>query len=163
MILSIVAAVSKNGVIGSNGTLPWKLSDDLKFFKSLTSGHTILMGRKTFESIGKPLPNRKNIVITRQQDYDASGIEIYSDLEATIQTLKTSGIEEIFIIGGGEIYSQLLPNTDKIYLTEVNVQIEGDTFFPHLDWGIWSKTSILQQNANDRNQYSFEIFEITRI
>lgn len=163
MILSIVVAISKNYVIGSNGQLPWQLLDDLKFFKNLTTGHTILMGRKTFESIGRPLPNRKNIVITRQKNYQGAVDAIYSDLELALDSLRASGEEEIFIIGGGEIYRQILPQIDNIYLTEVDIEIEGDTFFPNLNWEEWSKTSILKQMANEKNEYNFEIVKLQRV
>lgn len=127
--ISIIAAVGKNLAIGKDGKLLWRISDDLKRFKQLTAGHAIIMGRKTFESIGRALPNRTNIVITRNPDFKADGVLIAGSLEEAIQK---AGDGEIFIIGGGEIYSQALPIADKLYLTLVESGVDGDTFFP--DW-----------------------------
>ena len=130
MRISIIAAVGANNrAIGKTGALLWRISDDLKRFKALTTGHTVIMGRKTFDSIGKALPNRTNIVITRNPDFKAEGVIIAKSLEDAIQ--KSIG-GEVFIIGGGEIYKQALPLADKLYLTLVESDVEGDVFFP--DW-----------------------------
>jgi dihydrofolate reductase len=126
MILSLIAAMSENRVIGREGKLPWYLPEDLKRFRKLTLGHVVIMGRKTYESIGKPLPNRTNIILTKQTNYHALGTRIEASIEKALSGL--SG--EVFIIGGGEVYQQALPRADRIYLTLVHTAIEGDTFFP---------------------------------
>lgn len=130
--ISILVAVSKNGVIGKDGKLPWHISEDLKRFKALTTGHPIIMGRKTWESIGsKPLPNRTNIIITRDKKFKAMGGEVAHSVEEAIELAKKMEKEEIFFIGGGEIYKLVLPLTDRIYLTLVEEEVNGDTFFPN--------------------------------
>ena len=128
MKIIIIAALNENRVIGKDGKLPWHISDDLKRFKSLTVGHTVLMGRKTYESIGKPLPNRRNVVITSGQ---ISEIETYNSIEIALERLKDE--EKIFVIGGGTIYAQLLDKADCLYLTIVHNKIEGDTYFPEYE------------------------------
>ncbi len=128
MKLILIAAIAKNRVIGNAGKLPWHISEDLKRFKKLTTGHTILMGRKTFESIGKPLPNRRNIILTSQK---ISGIETYPTIEKALEELRNE--EKVFVIGGGEIYQQTLPLADELYLTFVEQEVEGDTFFPEYE------------------------------
>jgi dihydrofolate reductase len=139
MILSAIAAMAANRVIGKDGDLPWKIPEDMKFFREKTSGHIMIMGRKTFDSFGgKPLPNRLNIVITRQKDYEPEGAHVVSNVEEAIEYargLVDSGAwpEEVFIIGGGEIYKQMLPATDRIYLTEIHEEVTGDTKFPEFD------------------------------
>ncbi|MEL6920137.1 MAG: dihydrofolate reductase [Pseudomonadota bacterium] len=148
-VVSMIAAVSENGIIGRNGDMPWRLSSDLKRFKALTSGHPVIMGRKTFGSIGKPLPNRLNIVITRDMDWAADGVMRVSSLQAGID-LATANLEsihenaeddadpdelpkEVFIIGGGQIYAQAMDYADALYVTEVLAEIDGDTSFPEID------------------------------
>ncbi|RYZ62132.1 MAG: dihydrofolate reductase [Proteobacteria bacterium] len=136
MILSAIAAMAANRVIGKDGDLPWKIPEDMKFFRDKTSGHIMIMGRKTFDSFGgKPLPNRLNVVITRQHDYEPEGAHVVNNTEEAIdfcRGLVDSGAwpEEVFIIGGGEIYKQMLPATDRIYLTEIHEDVTGDTKFP---------------------------------
>ncbi|MEO1653721.1 MAG: dihydrofolate reductase [Bacteroidota bacterium] len=154
--ISLIVAVSKNGVIGQNGKLPWRLSDDLKLFKQTTLNHYILMGRKTFESIGRPLPKRENLVISRQPDYSAPGIQVFPNLPAAFAQAEAAGEKEVFVIGGGEIYRLALPYSHRIYLTQVDTHIEGDTFFPELDPGIWQEQSRVHYAANDKNQYAFD-------
>ena len=131
-MIKIIAAMSKNRVIGDSNSLIWSLPNDLKRFKQLTTGQTVIMGRKTYESIGRPLPNRRNIIITRDENYEAIGCEIVNSLE---EALLLSG-EDCFIIGGGEIYKQSLPIADKVYLTLIQEDFQGDTSFPELgdDW-----------------------------
>jgi dihydrofolate reductase len=128
MSLSAIVAISQNNVIGRDNTLPWHLSEDLKHFKAITLGHTIIMGRKTFESIGKPLPGRVNIVVTRNPNYQAEGITSVSDFETWIK--KNDSDEEIFLIGGAGLYKDCWNYVDKIYLTRIEQNFEGDTFFP---------------------------------
>ncbi|MCC6395716.1 MAG: dihydrofolate reductase [Bacteroidetes bacterium] len=125
MKLAIIAAIARNRGIGAGGQLPWHLSDDLKRFKRLTTGHAVLMGRKTYESIGKPLPNRRNVVLSRKP---VPGVETYATIPAALNALKDE--EWVFVIGGGEIFSLLLEKADKLYLTIVEKDVEADTFFP---------------------------------
>ncbi len=125
MILALIAAVSRNRVIGKDGALPWHISEDLKRFKRITTGHTILMGRRTFESLGKPLPNRRNVVITSRA---LPGVETYRSLPEALDAL--SGESKVFVIGGGEVFSSLLDKVDELYLTIVEREVEGDTYFP---------------------------------
>lgn len=150
MILSIISAVAKNGVIGGGNTLVWDIPEDLKHFRDKTRGHTVIMGRKTFESIGRPLPNRKNIVITRDTSYIRHGVYVVNSLD---EALRISALEqgrgfeenqeevEIFIIGGGEIYKQAIDKANKLYITEVHQDFEGDTKFPEIDKNIWQETA----------------------
>jgi dihydrofolate reductase len=141
-MISIVAAIAKNGVIGSNNWLPWDIPEDLKHFRELTTGKTVLMGRKTFESIisklGHPMPNRKNLVVTRQADYPVPNkVEVYSTVE---DALKAHGSEDVCVIGGGEIFSQTLDKTDVMYLTHIDKEYPGDAYFPEVDWSKWQLT-----------------------
>ncbi len=135
-MISHIVAMSENRVIGAKGGIPWHISDDFKFFKATTMGCAIIMGRKTYESIGRPLPGRLNIVITRNTSYDAEGVMSFTSVEEAIAYVRNSPDkwkEEIFIVGGGEIYKQTLPIADRIYLTEVHRNIEGDTFYPEFN------------------------------
>ena len=143
--IALVVAVARNGVIGRGGGLPWKLSSDLKLFKSITMGKPLIMGRKTWESLPKsPLPGRDNIVVTRNPDYAAEGAVVVNDIDAAVvkarELAKRAGADEIAVIGGGEIFSALLPRADRIYLTEVDIEVAGDTFFPALDPDAWRET-----------------------
>ena len=149
--------MSDNRVIGNNNELIWKLSSDLKRFKQLTTGHPVVMGRKTYESIGKPLPNRRNIIITRNSEYEVEGCEVVSSLE---EALLLSG-NDCFIIGGGEIYKQSLELADKIYLTLVHKDFEGDTQFPELskEWAIIDNKDF---EADQKNEYNYSFIEYDR-
>ncbi len=163
-MISIIVAVAENGAIGKDNQLLWRLSDDLKQFKALTSGHAVIMGRKTFESIGKPLPNRTNIVITRQgKVFDDASVLVAESIGKAIEIAKeVEGDEEVFIIGGGNIYEQSLALTDKIYLTEVKVTIEGDTFFPELNADEWEEVSRKPFQKNEKNDHDFDVVELVR-
>lgn len=163
MQISIIAAFTENRVLGKNNQLIWHLPEDLKNFKRLTSGHPIIMGRKTFESLGRPLPNRTNIVITHNPDYQATGCVIVSSLEEAIQ--KATGIdrEEIFIIGGGEIYTQALPLADTMYLTHVHTMLEGDTFFPIFSSQEWNMAHTLSFKKDEKHVYDFDIVTWKRL
>lgn len=134
MILSHIAAISKNKVIGLDGVLPWDLPEDMKFFREKTSGHIIVMGRKTFESFPKPLKNRLHVVITRQKGYKVpEGVEVFQDIDSALQFCKTQTRQwgdEVFIIGGGEIYKQTLPHADRLYLTLIQKEFQGDARYP---------------------------------
>lgn len=156
-MIKIIVAISKNRVIGNDNKLIWKLSNDLKRFKELTTGHPVVMGRKTFESIGKALPNRRNIVITKNSEYQVDDCEVVNSLEEAF--LLTGN--NCFVIGGGEIYKQSLPLTDKIYLTLVRVEIEGDTTFPEIGED-WAKISQKDFKADDKNEYDYSFIEYDR-
>jgi dihydrofolate reductase len=151
-VISLIVAASTNNVIGVGGALPWHLSDDLKRFKALTMGKPIVMGRKTYESIGRPLPGRQNIVITTQDAFAADGCDVVSSPDAAISA--AGDAEEIMVIGGGEIYSLFLPATDRIYLTRVDVELEGDAFLAPLDPSIWNETSREEGAADEANDHA---------
>ncbi|CDN33117.1 Dihydrofolate reductase [Mucinivorans hirudinis] len=136
-MISIIVAVADNGVIGCANKLIWHLSDDLKRFKRLTTGHPVVMGRKTFDSIGRPLPNRVNIVVSRDESLDIEDVVVVNSIDGAVGLFGTD--EEIFIIGGGEIYRQSMPLADKLYLTLVHQTPEGDTYFPEIDHGQWKE------------------------
>lgn len=140
MIVSLIAAVGKNRVIGRAGALPWHLPADLHHFKALTMGKPIIMGRRTHESIGKALPGRHNIVISRNPDYRADGASVVASLAAALALAESDGAAEAMVIGGAEIYTQALAQADRIYLTEVADAPEGDVFFPEIDAGQWRET-----------------------
>lgn len=153
MSLQIIAAVARDGIIGSNNDLPWYLPADLRHFKEVTMGHTVVMGRKTFESIlqrlGKPLPDRKNVVITRDRLFSYPGVTIIHDVA------DISKLGDCFVIGGAEIYRQTIDMADRLYITEVHADIEGDTFFPDIN-SSWKEISREQHQADDKNQYDYD-------
>ncbi len=163
MNISIIVAAAKNGVIGQQGKLPWHLSADLKHFKATTLHQVILMGRKTYESIGKPLPKRQNWVITRQENYPApEGIALFGSLEDALKEAKNQALEQLFIIGGEQIYRQTLPYADTIYLTAVNSSPEGDAFFQLPDSTKWHKEILASHTADAQNEFNFEIIKLTK-
>jgi dihydrofolate reductase len=159
--LSLIVAVARNGVIGRQGGLPWRLSADLRRFKELTMGHAIIMGRKTYESIGRPLPGRRMIVITRQADYRTEGAEVVGALDEALRRAADRGDGECFVIGGAEIYEQAKPQADRVYLTRVRAAVEGDTYFSPLNLTQWRLVSSESHAADAKNQYpfSFEVYE----
>jgi dihydrofolate reductase len=157
--VSAIVAASQNGVIGRGNTLPWNLPDDLAHFRKITSGHPVIMGRKTHESIGRALPGRQNIVISRDNDYRAEGCETVGSLEEALEA--AADTDEAFIIGGGTIYELAMPKLDKIYLTEVKADIDGDTFFK-FDRAGWQMLSSEEHQADSKNQYGFEFQEWRR-
>ena len=135
-MLSHIVAAAKNNVIGRDGDLPWSLPEDMKFFREKTSGHAMIMGRKTFESVGHPLPNRLNVVVTRNTDYQPEGAVVFQSIEKAIEHCQTQTDkwgEEIFIIGGGEIFKETLSLVDRIYLTRIHEEIDGDSLYPDLN------------------------------
>jgi dihydrofolate reductase len=138
-MISLIVAMAHHHVIGKDNAMPWHLPADLKHFKAITSGHPVIMGRKTFESIGKALPNRRNIVISRQTDYMAADAEVVNSLEAALNLVKDQ--EEIFVIGGAQIFKEALPLSQKMYITYIDMNLEGDTFFPQWDHAQWRETS----------------------
>jgi dihydrofolate reductase len=160
MIVSIVVAMSKNNVIGHNNELIWHLPADLKHFKEITTGHYIIMGRKTFESIGKPLPNRTSIVITRNKDYKIEGCIMANSLQDAIE--KAAGQDEVFIIGGAEIYRQSMDWVDKIYLTQVDADFEGDAKFPLINFEKWKIISNIANNKDKKNIFNYNFLTLVR-
>lgn len=161
MIVSLLLAASENNVIGKDNQLPWHLPDDLKYFKNLTWGLPILMGRKTFDSIGKPLPGRKSIVITRDRDWHHDGVEVVHSIEEAIKKAKELGAKEIFVIGGAEIFKSSLPFANRIYLTRIHYVFEGDVFFPEVDAERWDCTSERFCAADEKNAYdhTYQVWE----
>ncbi len=164
--LSMAAAVASNGVIGADGGLAWKISDDLKWFKSVTIGKPIIMGRKTFDSIGKALPDRDNIVLTRSNDFAAEGVFIARTPDGAVTLARTlaedRGGDEVCIIGGAEIYAQLLARTGRVYLTRVDAEVDGDASFPALDSADWTETRVSGCEKNAKNDYACEFFILER-
>ena len=159
-MLSIIVALSENNVVGKENKLPWKLSADLKRLKSLTMGHHIIMGRKTWESLLRPLPGRINVIITSDKNYKAEGgVVVHSFKEA----LKfSSNDDEIFIFGGGKIFKEAMPQVQKIYMTKVHSIIEGDTFFPFIDMNDWIETKREDFKADEKNQYDYSFVTLER-
>lgn len=151
MRISIIVAASENDVIGKDNSLIWRLPNDMKHFKQLTTGHAVIMGRRTYESMGRPLPGRKNIVLTRRSDYAAEGCAVvHSEDEAL---LEAAGHDEVFIIGGGELYRRFWSRADKLYLTRVHVNVEGDTYVPSICPDAWVEESREFIQADEKNEY----------
>lgn len=161
-MLSIIAAISDNNVIGKDNKLIWYLPEDLKRFKELTTGHTIIMGRKTFESLGKVLPNRKHIVLTRDTSYniDDENVEIVNEIENLEKYINIE--EENFIIGGAIIYRQLISKADKLYITRIHQKFEGDAYFPVIDEAEWKITEKIQGIKDEKNPYDYEYITYER-
>ena len=158
--LAMIVAASDNDVIGVDGDLPWHLSADLKRFRKLTTGHHIIMGRKTFESIGRLLPDRTTIIITRQADYFFKGAKIANSVEAALFAVNDD--DQPFIIGGGEIYKLALPLAQTIHLTRVHTQIKGDTMLPEIDWAKWNLVESTYHEADKRNDFNYTFEEYQR-
>lgn len=161
MILSIIVAAAENNVIGRDNGLIWKLSADLKHFKALTTGHTIIMGRKTFESIGRPLPNRRNVIISRNPAYRAEGCEVVESIDDALKLVEDEN--ESFIVGGGTIYKALWDRAERIYLTRVHTRAEGDTFIPELETGRWELLGLENFPADDRNEFAYSFITYQRV
>ncbi|KKT01122.1 MAG: Dihydrofolate reductase [Candidatus Nomurabacteria bacterium GW2011_GWF2_43_8] len=158
-MISIIAAIGKNGELGRKNNLLWNLPEDMRHFRDTTRGHTVIMGQKTFESIGHPLPNRRNIVVTRNRAFKADGVDISNSLEDTLNSLKNAD-EEVFVIGGGEIYRQSIEKADKLYITHVNKSFpDADTFFPKIDDNIWQKIKNKKYLNDNLNEYDLEFTE----
>ena len=153
-MISIIVAASTNNVIGVGGELPWKISDDLKRFKALTLGKPVVMGRLTWESIGRPLPGRQNIVITRQSGFTAMGCDVVASPAAALTA--AGDAEEIMVIGGSQIYDLFLPKAGRLYLTRVQTEIEGDAFFPSINEADWELVSTDSFEAGDANEFAFD-------
>ncbi len=159
MIISMIAAMAKNNVIGIKNGLPWDLPADMKHFREITSGKTVIMGARTFESIGKALPKRRNIVITLDKNQIAEGAEIVFSLDEAIESCKNEG--EVMIIGGASIYRQFLPKAQRVYLTVIDGKFEGDAFFPEMDMNEWKIVNEEKHEADEKNShpYTFKVFE----
>ena len=136
MKITLVAAIASNTVIGKENSLPWNIPEDLKRFKQMTSGHTILMGRKTFDSIGRPLPNRQNIVMTKDKSFEQEGIKVINDFDEALELIKESN-EDVFVIGGSKIYELFEPVANSLAITRILKDFEGDAFFPDINWELW--------------------------
>lgn len=166
MIISLIAAVTKNNVIGKNNDLPWKLPDDMKYFMETTKGHAVIMGRKNFDSLPpkfKPLKDRCNIVLSRTKTELGSDVCVVDSMEDAFQKAKENSTdEEVFVIGGAQIYSLALPKANKLYLTEIDAVIEGDTYFPSFNRKEWKEKSRKHHPADERHKYAFDfvIYEL---
>jgi dihydrofolate reductase len=164
MLISLIAAVAKNNVIGNKGKIPWHISEDFKHFKEITMGHTIIMGQKTYESIGKPLPGRTNIVLTLDKNFKAQGCIIAYSPDEALQKAKSAEKKEVFIIGGGQVYKTFFSRSDKLYMTKVQKEFEGDTFFPKVGKSNWKKISSKKGHSKEEDlNYEFVVFERKRI
>lgn len=161
MKISMIAAMAHDRVIGKDNQMPWHLPADLAHFKRVTLGKPVLMGRKTFESIGRPLPGRRNLVISRNPGYQAEGIEVLGSVEAALALLAGSSVEELMVIGGGHLYAEMLPSADCLYLTRIDLAVEGDTRFPAFDDGQWQRVDCESHSADEKNPYpySFETWQ----
>ena len=153
MVLSIIVAAAENSVIGRDNGLIWHLSGDLKHFKAITTGHTVVMGRKTFQSMGRALPNRRTIVISRNPSFVAKGCELVDSIEKALELAKDE--EEVFIIGGGTIYRELWDQADRLYLTVVHTVCDGDTKIPSVDPGCWEKEGQEDFPADEKNEFAY--------
>jgi dihydrofolate reductase len=159
--ISLIVAAAENNLIGKDNALPWRLPADLKYFKTITLGKPVVMGRKTWDSIGKPLPGRLNIVVTRQRELQLPGAIVVSNLNDAMRA--AGGAEELMIIGGAEIFREMLPRADRIYLTRVHARIEGEVFFPELDAGKWQELSREDYAADERHAFAYSFLVLERI
>ena len=161
MKISIIVAMDSNGVIGRENELPWHLPADLQHFKHTTMGKPILMGRKTWESIGRPLPGRTNIVITRDSDYQADGCVVVNSIDAALAAAGEQ--DEVMVIGGAEFYRQVLPRTDTLYLTRIHASFDGDTVFPELNAARWHEVERSDRTADEKNPYDYSFIRLERL
>ena len=159
MIVSLIAALTRNRVIGVKKDLPWRLPDDMKYFFQTTKGHTVIMGRKNYDSLPekfRPLPNRMNIVVTRQENFGAPGCTVVNSLEKGIEIAKEANEAEVFNIGGAELFKLGMPHTQRMYLTEIQAELPGDTYFPEVNKSDWRETSRRHHPADERHAYAFD-------
>lgn len=158
--------MSENHVIGKNNSLPWRLPEDLKYFKRVTMGHPIVMGRKTFESIGRPLPGRLNIVVSRKNDWRFEGAVHAASLEEGLKIAEreaaSKGLDQVMLVGGAQLYQQAFSRCTRLYLTQVHAQIDGDAFFPELDLSAWTELSREDHAADEKNPYSYSFIVMQR-
>ncbi|MED3795691.1 dihydrofolate reductase [Niallia alba] len=162
-MISLIVAMDKNKVIGVNNQLPWHLPADLKYFKKVTTGHPIVMGRKTRDSIGRNLPNRENVIITRNPDYQCEDCTVLYSIDEFYEWSNAHAEDEIFIIGGAELFSETIKKTDRLYITEIDAEFEGDTFFPALDWQEWQVVSEQKGIVDEKNIYPHTFFVYERV
>ncbi|MCH8004017.1 MAG: type 3 dihydrofolate reductase [Nanoarchaeota archaeon] len=160
MIISLIAAMGKNRVIGKDNSLPWNLPADMKYFRDNTKGKPVIMGRKTYESIGKPLPNRTNIIITRDQNYKAEGCIIVHSADEALKAV--GNVEEIMVIGGSQIYKEFLPKANKMYLTFIDAEFDGDTYFPEYKIEEWKEISYEEHERDAENPYDYRFVVLER-
>ena len=153
-MISFLVAVDKNRVMGIDNRLPWRLPADVKFFKEVTMGHPIVMGRKTYDSIGKPLPGRENIILTRNVDYQPEGCTVIHTVEELIQYMKNKN-DEVFVIGGAQLFKEIFPVADRLYITEIHHEFEGDTFFPEFEESEWTLSSSEKGIKDEKNPYDY--------
>ncbi len=161
-VIAAIAAMAENRVIGKNNQLPWHLPADLTHFRRLTTGHAVLMGRKTHESIGKPLPNRLNLIMSRDPDYKAEGCTTVQSIHEAIEHIMDSQ-QFLFVIGGAEIYQLLMPYIDQLYLTIVHQQVDGDTLFPDINPSEWHETDRIRHEADEQNAHAYSFLSMNRI
>jgi dihydrofolate reductase len=157
--LSLIVAMAKNRVIGHDNKMPWHLPAELAYFKRITTGHPIIMGRKTFESIGRPLPGRRNIVVSRNANFHAPGIEVTNSLE---NALALCADENPFVIGGASLYAEALKLAERLYVTEIEAELVGDTFFPLIDSSVWQEESREVRTKDEKNIYELQFVVLTR-
>ena len=155
-LVSLIAAVARDGTIGANNSIPWRIPGEQKYFRAVTTGHPIIMGRKTHESIGRPLPDRRNIVVTRNPGFRAAGCEVFTSLEQALAACQ--GVDEVFVIGGGELYRESLPRADRLYLTEIHADFAGDTHFPDFDRTQWTSVSRERHRSENGWAYDYAIY-----
>ncbi|HEU4964630.1 MAG TPA: dihydrofolate reductase [Bacilli bacterium] len=161
MTISLIVAMDENRLIGQDNRLPWHLPNDLQYFKKVTMGKPVIMGRKTFESIGRPLPGRRNIILTRQQGYRVEGCEVIHSLEELKAYQHTS--DEVFCIGGAEIFHEILPYADRLYITRIYASFEGDAYFPEIDESQWKVVSSEEGATDEKNREAHTFFVYERI
>ena len=161
MTLSAIVAIAQNRAIGKDNKLLWHLPNDLKHFKIITSGHTIIMGRKTYDSVGRPLPNRRNIVVTRQEGYQPEGVLVFHDIDAALEKAReiavADGVDEIMIIGGGELYAQLMPLADRLYITHIDLSPEGDVRFPVITPEDWAVVDLPEVTPSPKDEATYRV------
>lgn len=158
-MISLIAALAKNRVIGKNNDLPWRLPDDMKYFMETTKGHCVIMGRKNYDSLPqkfRPLANRTNIVVTRQQNFEAEGCIVVHSMEDALKTAQQHNEKEVFVMGGAEIYAQALKAANRLYLTEIDAEIDGDTFFPVVNYKAYKEVSRTRHHADEKHRYAFD-------
>ena len=163
MKISHIVAISENRAIGKDNDLVCHLPGDMKFFRLTTTGHHIIMGRKNYESIGRPLPNRTNVIISRDANYKAEGCITVTSIQAALDLAKANGETEAFIIGGGQIYAQSLDLINSVYLTQIHQTLEGDTFYPELEASKWKQVSEEKQNKDEKNKFDYSFLKLERI
>ncbi|WP_226666745.1 dihydrofolate reductase [Metabacillus litoralis] len=154
-MISLIVAMDEKHLIGKNNELPWRLPQDLAYFKRITMNHKIVMGRKTYESIGKPLPGRENIILTRDPSYQIEGCKILHSIDDILDLARNTD-ENVFVIGGAEIFKEVLPYSDRLYITHIHHEFEGDTYFPKLESSEWESVSTQHGVKDDRNPYEFD-------